>query len=141
MAAEYNQNQATGLRSELEEPRRTTDQVKGDEFGTPAQQPGDSYFPTSGEGFGGVSENEPPHHVLHRDDEPLPKPTAGTYDEELPSSEARGEQVLPKPTGGEELYSDAPKSTDVYQEYRDAEPTKFDGKLACCSLGFTCTFP
>jgi hypothetical protein len=120
MATEYNQDQSTGLRSELDEPRRTTDQVKSDDFGTATQEQ------QNGGGYGGVSEEEPPHHKIHTDDEPLPKPAPGTYDEELPSSEPREEQVTPKPTGGEEEYGDAPKSTEGYQEYRDTEPTKFD---------------
>jgi hypothetical protein len=116
MAAEYNQDQAPGLRSELDEPRRTSDQVKSDDFGTPTQEGG----------YGGVSEMEPPHHKLHSDDEPLPTPAPGTYDEEeLPSSEPRDEQVMPKPTGGED-YGDAPKSTEGYQEYRGTEPTNVD---------------
>jgi len=94
MAAEYNQDQSTGLRSELDEPRRTTDEVKSDDLGTDQQQPGG--------GYDGVSEQEPPHHTIHTDDEPLPKPTS------------------------EEQFTDAPQSTEGYQQYRDAEPTKFD---------------
>jgi hypothetical protein len=101
MAAEYNQDQSTGL----DEPRRTTDEVKSDDFGTGQQQPGG--------GYDGVSEQEPPHHTIHTDDEPLPTPTPGTYDEDLPS---------------EEQFTDAPQSTEGYQQYRDTEPTKFDGK-------------
>jgi len=94
MAAEYNQDQSTGLTSELDEPRRTTDEVKSDDFGTDQQQPGG--------GYDGVSEQEPPHHRIHTDDEPLPKPTS------------------------EDQFTDAPQSTEGYQQYRDAEPTKFD---------------
>jgi hypothetical protein len=114
MAAEYNQDQAPGFTSELDAPRRTTDQVKSDDFGTDAREQ------QNGGGYGGVSEEEPPHHKIHSEDEPLPKPAPGTYDEE-----PLEEQVTPKPTGGEE-YGDAPKSTEGYQEYRDSEPTKFD---------------
>jgi hypothetical protein len=130
MAAEYNQDQSPGLRSELDEPRRTTDQVKSDDFGTNTaleqQQPENSYFPTLGGGYGGVSEDEPPHHKIHTDDEPLPKPKSGTYDEELPSSEPLEEQVIPRSTGSGEEHGDAPKSTEEYQEYRDSEPRKSD---------------
>lgn len=119
MAAQYNQDQSTGLRSELEEPRRTTDQVNSDDFGTATQ--GQQYRG----GYGGASENEPPHHKLHSDDEPLPMPAPGTYNEGLRSSEPREvEQVTPMPTSEE--YSDAPQSTEGYQEYRDTVPTKFD---------------
>lgn len=98
MATEYNNNNnQEGLRSELEEPRRTTE---GQDFGE----------------YKGVSEEEPPHHKIHTEDEPLPKPAPGTYDEEERAEENR--DVMPKP-GVAADDERAPKSTEEYQEYRD----------------------
>jgi len=96
---EYNQEQ-TGIRSELDEPRRTTEST-----GLDKSEGGDS-------GFGGLSENEPPHHKIHTDDEPLPKPTGGTYnDEQFSTPSATG-------TGGN--YGD--DSTEKFQDSRTEEP-------------------
>lgn len=149
---EYNQDQS-GLRSELDEPRRTTEsEVQNKEqFDTPAPQQDqekDSYFPTSEEGgYGGVSEEEPPHHKIHSEDEPLPKPKSGTYDDESIGAqgdsnpiteEPRDEQVIPQPTStdtsggyGDEGSAAAQKSTEDYQDYRSSEPLQqgpVDGK-------------
>lgn len=102
--------QSGDTRPELDEPRRTTESGVEDE--TPA--------PTSG-GYGGVTEDEPPHHKIHSDDEKLPKPASGTYDDDEGLS--KEEQVLP--TGTDSGYGDAPaapKSTEDYQDYRSSEP-------------------
>jgi len=86
---EYNPEQ-TGTRSELDEPRRTTE---------------------SEGGYGGGSENVPPHHKIHTDDEPLPKPTGGNYDDEQFSTPGAG-------AGGK--YDD--DSTEKFQDSRSGEP-------------------
>jgi len=105
--AEYNQDQS-GLRSELDEPRRTTEnEVENTGFG------GDS----------GVGEQEPPHHKIHSDDEPLPKPSNGTFDDEGDApEEPREEQVLPSGTGGGYGGESAPQGTEKYQDFRSDEP-------------------
>ena len=190
MAAEYNQDQS-GLRSELDEPRRTHDGLNsggfggenqggvggyggqdqtntggdfapqdqtntGSDFAPQDQQPRDfgreDQVPGSGNtgGYGGVSEDVPPQHKLHSDEERLPAPAPGTYDDNLPATQPRdaenfgsadqpaGEQGLPQPTDGGQGYSDAPRSTEDYQEYRDAQSTQnFDGKPAQNSADFS----
>jgi len=100
---EYNQEQ-TGVRSELDEPRRTTestgyDQSEGGDGGAGGGDGGDG-------GYGGVSENEPPHHKIHTDDEPLPKPSGGTNDDDQFST--------PSATGTGGNYGD--DSTENYQD-------------------------
>lgn len=112
------------FRPELDEPRRTTEhQVE-----TETEKNG--YFPTSGEegGYGGVSEQEPPHHKIHTDDEPLPKPKPGMYDDVQDEVEPREEQVMPTGTSDDVT---APKSTEQYQDFRSENEPKapFDGKL------------
>lgn len=97
---EYNPEQ-TGTRSELDEPRRTTEST-----GFGQSEGGDS-------GYGGVSENEPPHHKIHSDDEPLPKPTGGTYDDEQFST--------PSATGTGGNYGD--DSTEKFQDSRSEPQT------------------
>lgn len=95
--SEYDQGQS-GLRSELDEPRRTTESTGID----------------SGEGGygGGVSENEPPQHKIHTDDEPLPKPTGGTGDDDQFST--------PTAAGAGGDYGD--DDTEKYQDSRSEEP-------------------
>lgn len=116
MATEYNNNQQQGLRSELEEPRRTTE---GQDFeGYKGGSEEEARRTTEGQDFGGykgVSEEEPPHHKIHTDDEPLPKPAPGAYDEEERGEENR--DVMPRP--GVAAGEGAPRSTEQYQEYRD----------------------
>jgi hypothetical protein len=99
---EYNQEQ-TGMRSELDEPRRTSESTGFDQSESGAG--GDS-------GYGGVSENEPPHHKIHSEDEPLPKPTSGTYDDDQFST--------PSATGTGGNYGD--DSTEKFQDSRSEQP-------------------
>jgi len=105
------------FRPELDEPRRTTEhQVE-----TETEKNG--YFPTSGEegGYGGVSEQEPPHHKIHTDDEPLPKPKPGMYDDVQDEVEPREEQVMLTGTSDDVT---APKSTEQYQDFRSENEPK-----------------
>jgi hypothetical protein len=100
---------------ELDEPRRTT------EHQVETEPEKNGYFPTSTEagGYGGVSEQEPPHHKLHSDDEPLPKPKPGMYDD-VQEEEPREEQVMPSATSDDVT---APTSTEQYQDFRsETEP-------------------
>lgn len=116
------------FRPELDEPRRTTEHQV--ETSTEPEKTG--YFPTSSTeegGFGGVSEQEPPHHKLHSDDEPLPKPKPGMYDDEQEEEEPREEQVMPSAPSDDVT---APKSTEQYQDFcSETEPKApaFDGNL------------
>jgi len=120
MATNYNDDQ-TGTRSGLDEPRRTTestgfDQSRGGDSGYGGQggQGVDSGYggQGGGTGYGGVSENEPPHHRIHTDDEPLPKPTGGTNDDELFST--------PSATGTGGNYGD--DDTEKFQDSRSGDP-------------------
>lgn len=116
--AEFNQDQQQ-TRPELDEPRRTTESGVEDE--TPSRMPG---------GYGGVSEEEPPHHRIHTDDEPLPKPASGAYDDN-DEGLSKEEQVLP--TSTDRGYGDAPpkpQSTEDYQDYRSSDQPQapVDGK-------------
>ncbi|XP_024376881.1 uncharacterized protein [Physcomitrium patens] len=131
MAAQYTQDQSTEFRPELDEPRRTTT--------TTTSTTGSGLENENFGGYGGVSENEPPRHKIHSEDEPLPKPMSGTYlDEEgakldqdsdrsgLGASDlGRDEHIMPKPTS-EGYPAGTPQSTEKYQEHRDLEPTRLD---------------
>jgi hypothetical protein len=116
---EYNPEQTGTGRSELDEPRRTTESTGLDNSGG-----GDS-------GFGGVSENEPPHHTIHTDDEPLPKPTSGTDDVEqfsTPSATGTGGNFGDDST--EKLQDSSPEEpqTGSYDETPETRPRSFGGE-------------
>lgn len=106
---EYNPEQ-TGTQSELDEPRRTTEST-----GLGNSEGGDT-------GYGGGSENEPPHHKIHSDDEPLPKPTGGSYGDETPS--ATGDDSTEK---FQDSY-DGENSYDSYDETPETTPKSFGGE-------------
>jgi len=117
---EYNPEQQTGSRSGLDEPRRTSESSEFDKSRSTGE---------GGQGgFGGVSENEPPHHKIHTDDEPLPKPTSGTYDDDQFST--------PSATGGGGNYGD--DSTEKFQDSRSEEPQtgSYDESPETRSRGF-----
>jgi hypothetical protein len=122
-------------------PEQTPDQTPEQ---TPEQTPDQvpDQVEGAGAGYGGVTEDEPPHHKIHSEDELLPKPKSGSYYDDVAESESKPltteeefgtptgdldlnreepgkEQALPTPT--ESGHGGEPTSTEENQDFRTSQ--------------------